>query len=274
MIDREDYEEPNCPFCTDAYEKKPVSKIPTDRIARKADAFFGKNDYGSAEKLYLFWLGEAKDGNDAGGEFFIRNELMGLYRKTGRKDEAIFCAEEALRLAAASGSENTLSAATAYINIGTVFKAFGMPEKALPHFEKAERIYRENLRGDDARLGGLYNNYALALADIKRYAEAREKYRKAVSVMKKIENGEPETAITLLNLADLAEREYGAENGAEEIERCVKEAEKLILSPSVPKDGNYAFVCEKCAPVFGYYGFFATQRELEETAKRIYDERS
>jgi hypothetical protein len=39
----------------------------------------------------------------------------------------------------------------------------------------------------------------------------------------------------------------------------------------VQRDGYYAFVCEKCASVFAYYGDFLYAEELEERAKRIYE---
>ena len=34
--------------------------------------------------------------------------------------------------------------------------------------------------------------------------------------------------------------------------------------------GYYAFVCEKCAPTFEYYGYFLAAESLRETAERIY----
>ena len=37
------------------------------------------------------------------------------------------------------------------------------------------------------------------------------------------------------------------------------------------RDGYYAFVCEKCASVFGYYGRFFYEKELTERARRIYE---
>ena len=37
------------------------------------------------------------------------------------------------------------------------------------------------------------------------------------------------------------------------------------------RDGYYAFVCEKCASVFGYYGHFAYEKELYERSRRIYE---
>ena len=36
--------------------------------------------------------------------------------------------------------------------------------------------------------------------------------------------------------------------------------------------GYYAFVCEKCAPTFEYYGYFLTAEALKETAEKIYRE--
>ena len=36
--------------------------------------------------------------------------------------------------------------------------------------------------------------------------------------------------------------------------------------------GYYAFVCEKCAPVFEYYGYFLTADRFRETAEKIYAE--
>ena len=41
--------------------------------------------------------------------------------------------------------------------------------------------------------------------------------------------------------------------------------------PDTARDGNYAFVCEKCAPTFHYYGYFLWGAELEERARAIYE---
>ena len=54
-------------------------------------------------------------------------------------------------------------------------------------------------------------------------------------------------------------------------EELLDEAEALLNTPSVPRDGYYAFVCEKCAPSFEYYGYFLTAEDLKERSKKIYD---
>ncbi len=63
---------------------------------------------------------------------------------------------------------------------------------------------------------------------------------------------------------------YGLEETIEEIEQCLKKAEKLLNSFDLIYDGNYAFICTKCAPVFRYYGYFGFADELEERAEKIY----
>ena len=130
---------------------------------------------------------------------------------------------------------------------------------------------RRTCRKNDARLGGLYNNMALALTVCGRYDEAENMFRRAITVMEKQEHGEPEQAITWLNMADAAEAALGAEGAEETVEEYLDRAEELLNTESLPRNGYYAFVCEKCAPVFGHYGYFAAEAELKRRAKEIND---
>ena len=272
ILEKEDYVEPACPFCTDAYQKEPpVKSVPIGRIIEKADEYFSRNDYFGAERHFLYWLKEAKEGRDLRGEFSIRNELLGLYRKVGKKEEGIEDAKEVLSLIEKLDIQEEIAAGTARVNIGTVYKTFGLYDEAMEEFEKASAIYEKKLDAGDGRLGGLYNNMALVLVDLKRFKEARENYLKALSVMEKVENGELERAITYLNLVDLTAYEKGLEEGAEEIADYFEKAEKLLDTPKIPRNGYYAFVCEKCAGTFGYYGYFAYENELKERARQIYE---
>jgi len=268
-MDVTDYTDPQCPFCVDQYKTDNVHPIDLQRVIAKLDEYLSHNDYASAERHLLYWLEEAKQGNDLRGEFSLREECMGLYRKLGRGEEAQVNAARAIRLIDLLELRGTVSAATALLNAATVYKAFGKAADAVPLFEEARAVYEEKLPADDSRVAGLYNNYALALADLRRYDEARELYGKALSVLEKVQGSEPERAITELNLATLAEAQYGLEGGEKEIEMRLENAEKLLLG-DLPQDGNYAFVAEKCASVFGYYGWFAVEAELKERSTRIY----
>ena len=167
--------------------------------------------------------------------------------------------------------EDTVTAGTTWVNAGTVREAFGDPVGGLAFFEMARVNYEQNLPENDARLGGLYNNMALALTVCGRYDEAESMFCRAIEVMAKQEHGEPEQAITWLNMADAAEAALGAEAAEEKVEEYLDRAEELLNTESLPRNGYYAFVCEKCAPVFGHYGYFATEAELKRRAKEIHD---
>ena len=244
--------------------------ISIDRILEKLDAHLHANDYVAAERHLKYWLDEARLVRDERAELFLLNELMGLYRKTGRPDESRECAEKALNLAR-ENLAGTVTAATTYINAATVYKAFSLAEKSIPLFKAAQEIYENLLDENDVRLGGLYNNMGLALVDLSRFDEAKELYRKAIEVMVKHPDRGGEVAITYLNLATAAEREFGLVDGDETIRSYLDIAESL-LENCKERDGYYAFVCEKCASVFSYYGRFMYEKTLCERAKAIYSE--
>ena len=90
-------------------------------------------------------------------------------------------------------------------------------------------------------------------------------------MMGKVPGGAQEQAITYLNMANAVEEELGMERGEKRIFEYLDKAEALLNSPDVPRDGYHAFVCEKCAPTFGYYGYFLTQQELNKRAEEIYE---
>lgn len=245
--------------------------IPIQRIIEKEDQLFADGDFAGAGRLLQYWLAEAEANHDLAGLFFLRNEQMGLYRKTGKQEEAFAAAEAGLALIPQLDYGNAVSGGTCYINAATVYKAFGKAKKALPLYQKAKEIYEAQLADNDGRLGGLYNNMALALLDEKQYTEAGELFQQALVVMEKVPDGQLDAAITWLNLADLHCARDGYEKAKEFIEDCLNKAETLLHTESI-EQGNYAaFVYEKCAPIFGYYYHREAQEKLEQKAKAIHE---
>lgn len=244
--------------------------LPINRIAQKLDEHLSKNDYSAAERHLEYWLGEARLQNDGRATLFLSNEMIGLHRKLGHKEQALAFCQRALAQVEAMGIAENIGAATTYLNAATAYKAFGKAEEGIPLFKKAEAIYQKELSAADPRFGGLYNNMALALVDLRQFEEAKAYYQKAIE--NTVATGsKPEQAITHLNLASAAESEWGLEQGEGEIQRRIGLAWELLNDPALPKDGNYAFVCEKCAPTFRYYGYFLYANQLEERAKAIYE---
>ncbi len=267
----EDYLEPTCIFCKP--EDDAAKPIDLRRCLTRLDEYLDRNDYAAARRHLDYWREEALANNDLRGLLTVENERMGLFRKIGDETAANEAVEAALALLPRTGLEDSVTAGTTLLNAATVYKSFQRSERALPLYEQARTIYERALSPGDGRMGGLYNNMALALTDLGRYAEARALYEKALAIMEGQEHGALELAVTELNLANLAEAERGLLEAEDEIEARLDRARALLEDPSLPRNGYYAFVCEKCAPTFGYYGRFMDARELAETAERIYTAR-
>lgn len=269
-MEKEDYTEPRCPFNTDMF-KKNIKHIPIGRVIDKLDAYFSKNDYDSALSHLLYWLSEAEAEGDLNGEFTIKNELMGLYRKIGKMDKAIEQTNDVLELLKVMNNENSISAATTYLNAGTAYKAAEEPQKSITFFEKAKAIYEQTLDKSDSRFGGLYNNMALTLTDLGKFEQAFAYYKKAIEIMMPKKNGLLDCAISYLNMANAKETQLGLEAAEQEITELLESAMSALDSTDNDRDGYYAFVCEKCAPTFGYYGYFVYENELRKRATEIYE---
>ena len=270
-LEKEDYIEPRCVLCGKPGEEERGEPVPLGRILDRLREYEDRNDWDAVERHLKYWLREAEQNRDERGQLMLCNELMGYCRKQGKQEEAFAFADRATELVNRLDMQDTVTAGTTWVNAGTVREAFGDPVGGLGWFEQARANYEKNLPPEDGRLGGLYNNMALALAACGRYREAVDMFRMALSVMGRQEHGEPERAITLLNMADAAEAALGPEPAAEEIDAYLEEAETLLNTETLPRNGYYAFVCEKCAPVFGHYGWFATEAELIRRAKEIHD---
>lgn len=271
-IEKEDYLEPRCLLCEEPYGAGvQVKSVPQQRIMDKVDECMSRRDYAGVERHLLYWLEEAKLGRDRKGELMIRNELVGHYRKVQDRERALQEAEAALNLLDEIGFEGSITAGTTCVNAATAYQAFDENERALEIFERARNNYEAIPSLKPEFLGGLYNNMALTLVSLKRFDEANELYRRAIETMANAAHGALEQAITYLNMANAAEDEKGLLDASETIDACLERAETLLSTPEIPHEGYYAFVCEKCAPTFEYYGWFSVANELNERARAWYE---
>ena len=272
IIGPEDYMEPQCLLCGEAYGSTPAAvMIPQQRIREKMDEYMSRRDYAGAERHLLYWLEEAKVGRDKGGELMVRNELVGHYRKVGNKEGADEHGMRALELLKELDFENTRSGGTTYVNYATACNAFSENEKAMEYFEKAKSVYESDENTAKELLGGLYNNMALTCVSLGRFDDAFLYYEKAIEAMSHVKAGELETAITYLNMANAYEIKDGLEESEAKIGELLDKASDLLKEDHGAEIGYYAFVLEKCAPTFSYYGYFLDAEEMERKAKEIYE---
>lgn len=265
--------------------KESTGSIPIMRIIDKLDLLFAKNDMAEAGRLLEYWEKEARALNDRRGLSEILSEEIGFYRSMGEKEKGLRAVDDALNLLNCMDVGDSVANATIYLNCATTMKAFGKVNEALPYYDKAREVYERLLPADDYRLAGFYNNYATALCELKRYAEARENYQKAIDLLKRkggfygVSDNAPvggvhcELAVSYVNLAQLVYDE-AQDKGVEcdeEVEKLLDLAYDCLDDKSIERNGNYANTCRKCATAFEFFGYFIQKQELEQRAHAIYN---
>ena len=271
-LDPFDYKEPACPLgggkeFYDFESNRQEGSIPIRNVIEKLDGYLNREDYVGADRLLKYWLEEARSLKDRKGELSILSEIMGFSRRIKDADGGLAAVWRGFELVEELPLDDK-TAGTILLNGATTLKAFGKAKEAVRYYEKARDCYGNILADYDPLWGGFYNNYALALSDLERYDEALDHYQNAIDIMAQKEYGGLEIAVTLMNVAELFERM--GENDAL-IEQSLEQAFAYLDDPQLPQNGYYAFVCRKCAPTFGHFGWFMTEKDLNERANRIYE---
>lgn len=163
---------------------------------------------------------------------FILNELIGYYRVTTKITEGVKIANQLINIIYTKNLENSLAGATSYLNIATMYRAFDQLDKALPLYQKTEKIY-QILPRHDVRLSAFYNNYSLFYMELKEYKRAIELGEKALSLIKET-NNKAEEAVSYTNLAQM----YLAINQIEKAKQFVKKGIELFDNYTI-NDSHY-----------------------------------
>lgn len=273
VVKRDEYEEKRCLLSTTDPENKAANRerIPIRHVIDKLDRTLARGDCAEGMRLLEYWLAESRALGDEDGELSVTSEIMGLSRRVNDREKGLAAIERGLELLDQSGLSDTVSGATVLINAATTKKHFGDAAGALPLYRRAEEIYVARLSPDDERLGGLYNNYALSLAETGDRRGAEDYFGRALSVMESLEAaGRTGVAVTCVNLADFFNAGDDPDKD-EKINASLERAFAALDAPDVIRDGEYAFVASKCAPAFSYYGWFFASSELEKRMREIYE---
>lgn len=244
-----------------------TDKINLARFFAKLDEAFSKGDLASAGRLIDYWERDARTIGDENGLLYVLNEETGYFRRTGEKEKGLAAVNEALELTEKLGMSGTVSGATVIINCATTLKAFGEAEKALPLYENARVVYESSLEKGDFLLAAFYNNFALSLADVGRSAAAEEMFFLAIEMLEKCGGHEGEIAVSYINLAEL----YHNCGENEKIPAALESGWERLMSQALAHDGNYAFICSKCAPAYKNFGQNERAEILFARSKEIYE---
>ena len=248
--------------------KESYKTIPLNRVFDKLNDLFSKNDLEGVGRTLDFWENEARNLGDQRGLLEILNEEIGYFRRTGNEQKAFKSIKEAFELIEKHGVGDPISSGTIYLNGATTMKAFGKADVSMVYYEKAKSIYESQLDANDYRLAALYNNVSSAHKDIGDYISAEISCLKAIEILKDNDDCLGEIAVSLINLAHIY---YDQDPLDERIYEIMDKAWELLTSDKNEQDGDFAFICSKCYPSFGFFGYFEKEAELKALSEKIYE---
>lgn len=171
-----------------------------DIIQQQLDALYEE----SLDNAYAYMMDIAIKAMNEDNEdvlLFILNELIGYYRVTSQINEGEKVAQQLINILKLKGYEGTLQQATSYLNIATMYRAFGKFEQALALYQETEKIYLQ-LNQHDLRLSAFYNNYSLLYMQQKEYRKAIDLACQALKIVEE-EKDYAKMAVSYSNLAQM-----------------------------------------------------------------------
>ncbi|MBR0357573.1 MAG: tetratricopeptide repeat protein [Clostridia bacterium] len=230
------------------------------QILERADALFAAGLGAEAAALLEQNYEQAGQEGDWQTRLTLVNELMGYYRSISRLDRAWVYVDEARQLLEEHGLARTLAGVTTVLNIATVFRADRKPNEALALYREVEQVYlAEGLTGD-CRLGGLYNNMAVASLEAGEMQQALDYARAAVSALAGAEDAAGERATVYANLA--AALMQADPPAFDEAETCLTQALSLFREED-PMNPHYGGALSARA-------YLAFRRGEEDRAIELY----
>jgi tetratricopeptide (TPR) repeat protein len=247
-------------------------KIDVERFLKKLDTYFNSNDLTGAGEYLRFWENEARVVSDDRALLTILNEFLGLCRRVNDKEKAILTIDESTKLIDKLKLNNSISAATILINAATTSSHFGKINEGLILYDKAKKCYIENNMTNTFEYATLLNNSAGALNNLKKYDEAEKNYKEAIEILKKLEGREAEIGLSYVMLAHITfDRSQNPDDAVyEKVESLLDESIKYLTSKNIKRDGNFAFILDKCAPSFEYFKRNGQAKAMKELSNEIY----
>ncbi len=217
---------------------------------KKLDEVFQERN---AQKVVDFLeqsLAEAKEQDDALGIIAVSNELGGVYRVTGKTQQAKDICEDVLKRIEAIGMGDTQHYATALLNAGDVHLSAGQWEEAINLFSQAKERLAALELGEDYRMAALCNNMSVAYRETGKLQEAEAALETALSVISSLPGCEVELATTHVNLGELQMRQEKMDAAKESFEQ----AAHVFEENQKTQDPHYASALAGLGEVFSAAG--------------------
>lgn len=146
---------------------------------------------------------ELPAANEAGRDFdrlIMLNELIGIFRVTGRASEATEIGDDALSLISVLHLTGSKHHATTLVNAATANLAAGKHNKAISLYVEAENILKKLHLADTYDMAALYNNMSQLYQAEQQHRTAIKYQELALSIIQSRDDAKEEAAISKTNI--------------------------------------------------------------------------
>ena len=171
------------------------------KVLAEYDAMFGTVGLDKIEEFLVMKLKEAEEEQDFASMFTLLNESIGFYRDTTQKEKSLHDCEVLKNLLEQMKLEGRVEYAPSLLNIANAYRAFGLHEESLNLHEEVEKTYKKYLDSKDFSYASLYNNWSLLYQEMGDFKSAKEKLKKALSIVDLYPEAMIPQATTRTNLA-------------------------------------------------------------------------
>lgn len=169
------------------------------------DSCYARGALQEADAFLARSIAEAEAESDSAAVLSLLNEQMGLYRVTGRQEQAVALSERALALVEKLGLTDSGFHATVLLNRATALGVAGRLEEALETYRRAETIY-DAAGAASFAYASLLNNMSNIQSALGQLDEAEACLRKSRRLLSEDADTAAELATNAVNLAVLCIR--------------------------------------------------------------------
>lgn len=277
-----------------------------EQFFQTLDELFAKGELEKVEPYLISCLEEAGENKEYGMYITIGNEMIGFYRSISAFERAFQISEDVLLLMEELKLEESEHFATTLLNVATAYRAAGRLKEAHVYYVRALKIYEEQLKPNDYRFAGLYNNMSLLLEEMGENEKAALFLEKAIDIVSVMEDARMEYASSLTNLALIYFKLNKYEQAKELLSKSVSvfaeagentdphysaalaamaesyyhegRLEKALayydsslseLKKHFGENASYALLCDNCAAICSQLGDTKRQKDYQEASARV-----
>lgn len=193
-----------------------------NQFYQKLDELYAGHDTAAIENYMTESLARARQENDTAAITAVGNELAGLYRASGRIDQAITLSQEVLQKLKEMGQETTENFAAALQNAASILTVAGEMDTALEMYQTVKRILEYRGLQQDYRMAALYNNISAVYREKEEFEKAEDAASQSISIISRLPENRVELATSMVNLGEVQARMEKFDQAQASLERALQ----------------------------------------------------